>query len=213
MRKGRSGSVASTNKAPALAALHLLKERMAKLEQQHQQRIARGDIPSVVDREIAQIALTDVVEFFMDSGIDSTPLTRLLADLEALSAGSRPSGMLAVAVTRHRRPDAPAIQGTKGRLAAIMEFQQQAGLSRKAAGEWIARHVPKTMRHQLGPVTRSAVDSWLAKWGKKRGEIGDSGREGYLHMRTILQDRRPTEAQLKRLIAVLMRSLPSSEST
>lgn len=211
MRKGRSGSVASTNKAPALAPLHLLKERMAKLEQQHQQRIARDDVPAVVDREIAQLALTDVVEFFMDSGIDSTPLTRLLADLEALSAGSRPSRMLATAVTRHRRPDAPTIQGTKGRLAAIMEFQQEAGLSRKKAGEWIARHVPKTMRRQLGPVTRSAVDSWLAKWGKTRGEISDSGREGYLHMRTILQDRKPTEAQLKRIIAVLMRSLPSSE--
>jgi hypothetical protein len=105
MRKGRSRSIASTNKPPALAALHLLKERMAKLEQQHQQRIARGDVPAVVDREIAQIALADVVEFLMDSGIDSTPLTRLLADLEALSAGSRPSGMLAVAVTRHRRPE------------------------------------------------------------------------------------------------------------
>jgi hypothetical protein len=119
---------------------------MGELEKQHLQRIERGDDAAEVDREAAQAALIGVATFFQDYGIEAKPLVRLLSDLAAVSFGSSPSRMLAPAVTRHRRPDAPAIEAIKGRLGAIMEFRQRAGLTRKAAGEWVVRHVPSKMK-------------------------------------------------------------------
>jgi hypothetical protein len=192
-----------------LAALRLLGDALGTLEEQHQQRIDRGDNPADVDRETAQAALTGVVTFFLELGIESRPLVRLLSELAALTAGSSSSRMLAPAVTRHRRPDSPAIEGIKGRLAAIMEFRQEAGLTRKAAGEWVVRHTPSKLGHQLGLVSRATVNSWLVKWGGQRGTISGSGREGYLHMRAILADRRPSEQQLKTMMGGLARSLPA----
>jgi hypothetical protein len=206
---GGPGSGAVAEKLHMLAALRLLGDGLGKLEKQHQQRIERGDKPADVDREIAQAALTGVVTFFLDHGIESQPLVRLLSELAALSAGASPSAMLAPTVTRHRRPDAPTIEEIKGRLAAIMEFRQQAGLTRKAAGEWVARHITSKLKRQLGSVTRATVDSWLAKWGGHRGMTPGSGRDGYLHMHNILADRKPTEQQLKKIVEVLARSLPS----
>jgi hypothetical protein len=191
------------------AALRRLSGRMSELEKQRRDRIERGDNPAVADRDAAQLALTDVVAFFLDHGIESEPLVRLLSELAALSAGSSPAPMLAPAVTSHRRPDAPAIEGIKGRLAAIMEFRQQAGLTRKAAAKWVAGSVPPKMRHRLGSVTPATVDSWLVKWGGERGAAPGSGREGYLHMRNILADRSPVEPELKKIIGVLTQSLPS----
>jgi hypothetical protein len=190
------------------AALCLLSERMSALETQRQEWIQRGDDPAAVDREIAQAALTDVVSIFLDYQIEENPLSRLLVELEALSAGASPSRMLAPAVTRHRRADAPVIEGVKGRLAAIMEFQQQAGLTRKAAGEWVTRNIPAQMKPRLGSATRAAVDSWLVKWGGKRGP-STSGRDGYLNMRAILADQRPVEQKLRKIIKVLAKSFPS----
>jgi hypothetical protein len=207
---GRCSEVgAVTEKLHKLAALRLLSDGLGKLEKQHQPRIERGDNPADVDREIAQAALTGVVAFFLDHGIESQPLVRLLGGLEALSAGSSPPAMFTPIPTRHRRPDAPSIEGTKGRLAAIMEFRQQAGLTRKAAGEWVARHISSKSKRQLGPVTPATVDSWFAKWGGDRGTTPGGGRDGYLHMRAILADKRPTEQQLKKIFEVLPRSLPS----
>ena len=192
-----------------LAALRLLSDGMSMLERQHKERIAGGENPADVDREIAQMALNGVVTFFLDCSIESSPLVRLLSGLEALSAGSSPPAMLAPTVTRHRRPDAPSIEGIKGRLAAIMEFRQTEGLSRKAAAEWVARHLPSELKRQLGSATRAAVDSWLVKWGGERGTTPGSGREGYLSMRAILADQRPTEPKLKKVLKVLPRSLAS----
>jgi hypothetical protein len=100
------------------------------------------------------------------------------------------------------------IEVVKGRLAAIMEFKQQTGLNRRAAGEWVARHIPPEMKRGLGTATRRAVDSWLLKWGGKRGP-STNGRDGYLHMRAILTDKRPADQQLKNIIQALARSLPS----
>jgi hypothetical protein len=99
-----------------------------------------GDNPAEADRDAAQLALTDVVAFFLDHGIQSEPLVRLLSELAALSAGSSPP-----AATPHRRPDAPAIEGIKGRPGGIMEFRQQAGLTRKEAAKWVAGSVPSKM--------------------------------------------------------------------
>jgi hypothetical protein len=197
-----------TRRLHKLAALRLLGDALGKLEEQRQQRIDRGDNPADVDRETAQLALTAVVAFFLDYGIESKPLVRLLSELVALTAGSSPSRMLAPAVTRHRRPDSPAIEGIKGRLAAIMEFRQKVGLTRKAAGEWVVRHTPSKLRRQLGLVSRATVNSWLVKWGGQRGTTSGSGREGYLRMRAILEERRPSEQQLKTIMGGLATSLP-----
>jgi hypothetical protein len=190
-----------------LAALRLLGKSMHELERQRQHRIDRGDDPAAVDRETAQAALNHVVTFFHDHGIESWPLVRLLSELAALTAGASPSRMLAPAVTRHRRPDSPAIEGIKGRLAAIMECRQKAGLTRKAAGEWVVRHTPAKLKRQLGLDSRATVDSWLVKWGGQRGTAPGSGRAGYLHMRAILEQGRVTEPHLKRIMAVLARPL------
>jgi hypothetical protein len=73
-----------------LAALRLLGDALGKLEEQSQQRIARGDNPADVDRETAQAALTAVVAFFLDYGIESKPLVRLFyrwARLHGIGAG------------------------------------------------------------------------------------------------------------------------------
>jgi hypothetical protein len=192
-----------------LAALRLLSDGMSDLEKQRQKRMERGDDPAEADRDTAQLALNIVVTFFLDHDIESKPLVRLLSGLVALSAGASPSGMLMPAVTRHRRPDAPTIEAIKGRLAAIMEFRQQAGLTRKAAGEWVVRHTPSTMKRQLGLASRATVDSWLLKWGGQRGSTSGDGRDGYLLMRAILQTRNPAELQLRKAVAALARSLPS----
>jgi hypothetical protein len=186
-----------------LEALRLLGKSMHELETQRQHRIDRGDNPADVDREAAQAALSLVLAFFQDHGIESRPLARLLSELAALTAGASPSRMLAPAVTRHRRRDAPAIEGIKGRLAAIMECRQRAGLTRKAAGEWVVRHTPAKLKRQLGLDSRATVDSWLVKWGGQRGTAPGSGRAGYLHMRAILEQTKVTEAQLKKIMAVL----------
>src|SRR6266852_3815771 len=137
---------------------------MGEIEKQRLQRVKRGDDPAEVNRDAAQLAMNGVVTFFLDYGIESQPLVRLLNELAALTAGSSPSPMLAPAATRHRRPDAPSIEGVKGRLAAIMEFRQQAGLTRKAAGEWVVRHIPPKMKRRLGSITSATVESWLVKW-------------------------------------------------
>jgi hypothetical protein len=206
---GGVGSGALAGKLNKLAALRLLSDGMSQLERQHKERIERGENPADVDREIAQMALNGVVTLFMASSIESSPLVRLLDGLTALSAGSSLPAMLAPTVTRHRRPDAPSIEGIKGRLAAIMEFQQQAGLTRNAAAEWVARHIPPKMKHQLGSVVPATVDSWLVRWGGERGADPGGGREGYLAMRAILVQLRHSEAELKKILDVLERSLPS----
>jgi hypothetical protein len=191
-----------------LAALRLLSDGLGQLERHRQERIECGDEPTEVDRETAQLALSGMVTFCLDLGIESSPLVRLLGGLEALSAGSSASPMFAPAATPHRRPDSPATQGIKGRLAAIMEFQQQAGLARQPAAEWVARHLSPKMIDHLGSVKAATVNSWLAKWGGERGTPG-SGRDGYLAMRVILADQRPNEPELKKMLAALERSLPS----
>jgi hypothetical protein len=137
---------------------------------------------------------------------------RLLSELTALSAGSRPSAMLRPAPTRYRRPDPPAMEGVKGRLAAIMEFRQKTGSTRKAASQWVARNAPPEVKRRLGSLSSSAVDSWLAKWGGERGATAGSGREGYLNMRAILDTRQPNEQQLKTILGVLAQSVPAQES-
>jgi hypothetical protein len=192
-----------------LAALRLLSQGMSRIERQRRQRIERGEDPAEVNRDAAQLALTRVVGFFQSYGIDSGPLISFLEDLVALTGGAKPSRMLTPGATRHCRPDAPTVEAIKGRLAAIMEFRQKAGLSRKAAGEWVVRQLSSTMKRQLRASTRAAVDGWLVKWGGRRGATSGSGRDGYLHMRAILKEKSPTEAQLKKIIAVLARSLPS----
>jgi hypothetical protein len=112
-----------------LAALRHLGERMSEVEADHRRRVERGDNRADIDRDTAQLALTDVVAFFLDHRIEAQPLVRLLGELAALSAGSKPSPMLKAATTRHRSPDPPIIQSVKGRLAAIMEFRQKTGSS------------------------------------------------------------------------------------
>src|SRR5215207_9010193 len=119
--------------------------------------IERGDNRADIDRDTAQLALTDVVAFFLDHRIEAQPLVRLLGELAALSAGSKPSPMLKAATTRHRSPDPPIIQSVKGRLAAIMEFRQKTGSSRRAAREWVARNIPSKTTRRLGSVTPSAA--------------------------------------------------------
>jgi hypothetical protein len=206
---GDAGSAVLTTKLHKLAALRLLSDGLGQLEEQRQERIGRGDNPVEVDREVAQMALNGVVTFLLDLGIESHPLVRLLSGLAALSADSSPPPMLAPAITRHRRPDPPYIEGIKGRLAAIMEFRQTGGLDRKAAGEWVARCIPSKLKRQLGAATRATVDSWLVNWGGNRGTTPGSGRDGYLCMRAILHDQRPTEPQLKKILEMLATSLPS----
>ena len=192
-----------------LEALRLLNRRMGQLEKRRQERISCGDSLAEADRESAQMALTSVVEFFLDHGIESEPLVRLLGDLVALSGGSTPSDMLVPLPISHRRPDAQTVEGIKGRLAAIMEFRQRTGWDRKAAGDWVVRHLPATMKRRLRANTRAAVDNWLVKWGGQRGAAPGAGRDGYLHMRAILEGRQPTEMQLKKIISLLERKFPA----
>jgi hypothetical protein len=47
-----------------LAALRQLGGRMSAIEKQRQQRVEDGENPAEVDRDAAQLALTDVVTFF-----------------------------------------------------------------------------------------------------------------------------------------------------
>jgi len=187
----------------------MLGDWMSTLETQRQIRIDRGDKPAEVDREIAQLGLSGAMEFLLDQGIETKPLMRLLSELMALSAGAMPSDMLAPTVTRHRRPVAPVVETIKGRLAAIMEFRQQAGLSRKLAGKWVVQHASSNMKRKLGLASGATVDSWLVKWGGQQGGMSGSGREGYLRMRDILKDKKPPEAQLRKIIEKLEQSLPS----
>ena len=98
-------------------------------------------------------------------------------------------------------------EGLKGRLAAIMEFRQGAGLTRKAAADWVVRHAPAKLKRQLPLASRAALTSWLVKWGGDRGATPGAGRKGYLAMRAILEAQQPTEQQLKDVMGVLARML------
>jgi len=192
-------------KLTKLGALRLLGETLAAIERRREQRIARGDDTAEVDRETAQLALTAIVAFCEGHGIQSRPLVRLLGELMALTAGASPSPMLAPTATRHRRPDAPMIEGLKGRLAAIMAFRQEAGMTRKEAADWVVRHAPAKLKRRLPLASRAALDAWLVKWGGARGATPGAGREGYLAMRAILKARQPSEQQLKDVMGVLGR--------
>lgn len=192
-----------------LAALRMLDDDIRKLEGQRQKRIDEGGASSEIDRQHGQLALTAVVKLLSDQGVETRPLVRILAELAALSAGAAPSAILTPAATRHRRPTAPVIESVKGRLAAIMEFQQQSGFPRKLAAQWVVQHLPSDMKHKLGKTSRTTVDSWLVKWGGHHGAAPGNGREGYLHMREILSTRRPTETQLLKIVETLGRWLPS----
>jgi hypothetical protein len=99
-----------------LAALRRLRERMSELEKQRRDRLERGDNPGEADRDAAQLALTDVVTFFLDHDMQSEPLVRLLSELAALSAGSSPSPMLAPAVTSGGEHGAASASGREGYL-------------------------------------------------------------------------------------------------
>ena len=195
-----------------LVALQGLADIMAQIEGQRRERIKRGDNPAEIDRDATQLSLTGIAGFFEAAGIESKPVIRLLAEIVALSSGSRLSDMLTPASTPHRPPDPPSIEAIKGRLAALMEFRQQGGLARKAAAAWVVRQLPLKMKQKLGVGKPSTVDSWLTKWGGKRGATSGAGREGYLHMRAILQQQRPAEPQLKVIIRVLAESVPQQES-
>ena len=191
-----------------LAALRLLGEELGSVEAQRLARIDSGEDAGIADREAAQLALNAVLTFFQDYDIEAGSLVRLLSELAALSAGSRPSRMLRQAAIAHRRADAPKVELIKGRLAAIMEIRQNAGLTRKAAGEWVVRNAPERMRRELGFGSPSTVDSWLAKWGGKHGKRSD-GRDSYLQMKAILKGRNVTEPELKRMMRALTRALPA----
>jgi hypothetical protein len=151
-----------TDKPHKLAALRGLSEQMTEFEKRRQVCIGLGNDPGEADRDAAQNALTAVVAFFLDFGIESEPLVRLLSELAALTEGSMPSTMLQPAATTHRRQDPPAIAGIKGRLAAVMEHRQNAGLSRKDAAAWVARRLPPRMRDRIGSVTRLGPAEVLA---------------------------------------------------
>ena len=196
-------------KVHRLKQLRLLSEGLSRVERQHHQRIARGDNAAEADRETAQAALNGVVMFLQNNQMESRPLIRLVSALAALTGGSSAPAMLAPTPTRHRRPDPPTIELIKGRLAAIMEYRQQTGATRKAAGEWVARNLPAKFKSRLGPTSRATIDSWLVKWGGKAPHREGSGREGYLAMRAILVDRKLTEQQLKNTIQVIVRYIPS----
>jgi len=198
-----------TDKPHKLAALRGLREKMMEFEKRRQACIELGDDPGEADRDAAQNALTAVVAFFLDFGIESEPLVRLLSELAALTEGSMPSTMLQPAATTHRRQDPPAIAGIKGRLAAVMEHRQNAGLSRKDAAAWVARRLPPRMRDRIGSVKPSTVDNWLCKWGGDRAVEQGSGREGYVSMSRILRDRACTESELEVIFDTLLRALPS----
>jgi hypothetical protein len=195
-------------KSHKLAALRLLSYGLSKLEKRHQERIERGDNPAEVDRETAQSALNGVLAFFQDYDIEAKPLVRLLSALAALTAGANLPAMLTPVSMRHRRPDPPTVEMVKGRLAAVMEFRQETGLSRKAASEWVVRNLPSKVKRELGSISPATVNNWLARWGGQRGTAGD-GRDGYLHMRTILRGRRIPERELKKLLQLLDKALPS----
>ena len=194
--------------ADIAAALRLLADDMSAIEAERRQRIEGGVDPAEADRGAAQLALTEVVSFFLEHGIESEPLVRLLSELAALNEGSSPSALLLPAMTSHRRPNPPTIEAIKGRLAAIMEYRQKAGSSRKEAREWIVRNMPPAMSTRLGNPKPTTVDSWLLKWGGERGASSGHGRKAYLLMRDILKERRPTEPQLRTIMETLAEKLP-----
>lgn len=194
-----------TEKPHELAALRLLGKELDRYEQEREERLAAGEDRPIVDREAAQQALTAVSAFLFDQGIETTSLNRLLSELVALTAGANPSPMLAPFPTSHRRPEAPGVESLKGRLAALMEYRQRTGSTRKEAAAWVVRYMPAAMARSLGGVQPATVSSWLSKWGGERGAQPGDGREGYEAMRAILVQHQPGEAELIRVLISLER--------
>lgn len=186
---------------------------MRDLEATRQERIAGGEDPANVDLSTAEAELAHVLDFFMDHSIEADALHGLLRDLAALSRGAAPSRMLLPRKISHRRPDSPIIENIKGRLAAIMEHRQDAGLTRKQASAWVVRHTTPQMHKILGATSPGAVSAWLQKWGGEIGATLGPGREGYLAMREILRNIKPTEPQMSQLTSSsLSKYLPCQES-
>jgi hypothetical protein len=184
--------------------LQQLNASMIRLEEERLRRVEERQEPAAVtDRETAQKALNVVVAFFLDHSIESTPLVRLLSALSALSAGSRLPNMFEPLPASNRRPDSPGTEGIKGRLAAIAEYLQRSGKSRRAATRQVVELLTLT-NAPLPKPTSATVDSWLVKWGGNRGAKDGAGREGYLAMRSILKDTKPSADQMKRIVKIIL---------
>jgi hypothetical protein len=202
MPKNVSSAKQTVNLNQLNAAMIGLEEERLRLITGHE------ELTAVTDRETAQNALNVVVTFLLDRGIESSPVARLLSALSALSAGSSLPNIFKPLPASNRRPDSPAVEAIKGRLAAVAEYWQQSGKDRKTANQWVVELISQ-IKAPLGKSTTAAVDSWRVKWDGDRGTTDSAGRDGYLAMRSILTDKKPSEDQLKRMIKASLFNHPS----
>jgi hypothetical protein len=191
-----------------LRAMRILEEEMRSWQQWREESQENGDDPVETDRSAAQMSLTAVIRFLQHRGFVRGALIPLLADLVTLSDGQQPSRMLQVSLPSHRPADHPVVALTKGRLAAIMEYRQITGSTRKEARDWVVDHLPASMKKKLNVNHGTTVDSWLAKWGGEFGTPSD-GRDGYVSMKQTLEAEQPTETDLVRIMAKLESYLPA----
>jgi hypothetical protein len=196
-----------------VSTLGELGDAMMQIEKQRLLLVKGATNPAEADRNAAQMGLIAIASFLANNGIESKPVIRLLAELSAITDGSRLSDMLTPDVSGHRPVEPGLIDGMKGRLAAVMEYRQRrGGLARKAAAASVARHLPKAMKLRLRSPQPSTVASWLSKWGGERGATAGPGREGYLSMRSILHGQELSEPQIRGIIDSLAGYVPPAKS-
>ena len=181
---------------------------MAAIEDSRSNELAAEGDKANIDLVSVLNALTFASMFLDQHKVESGAFKRMLSDLVAISEGANPSAMLRPRPTSHRRPIAAPIEAVKGRQAAMVEYFQGKGLTRKEAATRVVRASSDSMKRKLGLSSPNTIESWAVQWGGDRGAEKGDGREGYEFMRAILQAKNPTEGDLRGTLKVLDDSLP-----
>jgi hypothetical protein len=130
---------------------------------------------------VASAAAVSKVRSFLSLIAPSHSLQLLENALTGLVQGGAVSAMFAPFEEFTSRPrDAPQIMGMKGALAGMMRTLQDAGTSREAAANLIARNLSPelTARISRKPITARTVKEWADRFGGDHAEE-NSGRRAY----------------------------------
>ena len=162
--------------------LKVLAEKLMEIETQHESdSTAFPDQIGKTDLAACIMALDAVIEF-LDLRVYSLKLVILRKALLDIVRGASPAAMFQPEQHDRGRPlDSPLVLEAKGMLAAMMEVQQNTGMSRQQAAEWIVKNVSPRLAAQISskPLTPRTVEEWLDRYGGKSGEKGIA-RESYL---------------------------------
>jgi hypothetical protein len=131
-------------------------------------------------------------------------LGNALTDL--LEGGTVPAMLTPLNEFTNRPPDSPQIMAIKGALAGVMRTLQDAGTSREAAANLIARNLSPELATRISrkPITARTVEEWVDRFGGDHVEE-NSGRRAY---RTWSRGKAPSSQKIREITERMAKTLP-----